>query len=156
MKTIFRLFLTVSILIATPQVQLLNAGVRSVDGYEQSYDAIREVVHQKGRFVELDIPLYIAQSITVDVMNECDQIEFMHNPRLSPDQSMVFVGYFLNDEPGELHIIYLRQATLGAKISVRNDTIENFSKYTYKHYKTKFFYVDKMDYNSLGSEELEH
>lgn len=153
MKTIFRVFLTVCMLIIAPHVLPLNAYISSSNGYEQSYEAISKIVHQKGSSVELDIPLNIAQNIAVNIMNECDEIEFIHNPRLSPDQSMVFIGYFLKGKLGELRIIHLHQATLGAKILVKNDTIENFSKYTYKHYKTKFFYVDPMDDHSQNEEK---
>lgn len=153
MKKIFSVLFTISLLIALPIVLLLNAGVSYANEYEQSYDAIRTVVHQNGSSAELDIPLYMAQNITVDVMNACNQIEFIHKPRISPDQAMVFIGYFLESEPDKLRIIHLHQATLTAKILVKNDTIENFSEYTYKHYKTRFFYVNDAEDTSQDSLE---
>lgn len=156
MKRIFCVFLTISLLIAAPNVSRLDAVASSADNYEQAYEAIRKVVHQKGSSAELDIPLYIAQSITLDVMNGCDQIESIHKPKISPDQSMVFIGYFLNNEPGKLRIIHLRQAALGANISVKNDTIKNFSEYTYKHYKTRFFFVEEMQDTSQDEVEPKH
>lgn len=155
MKTKARVFFVLLLLATVLTIHPLEAKTFSAEDYEQSHEAIRNVVRQKGSSAELDTPLYIAQAIAFDVMDESDFIELIYSPRLSPDQSMVFIGYFLKDEPGKLRIIYLHRPTLDSKLQIKNDTIEGFSKFTYENFKTKFYYVERMDGTSQERAEQE-
>lgn len=150
MKKISHVLCVVLILTLASSVLPLSAyGFAASDaGYERSYESIRKVVHEKGASAELDISLYTAQAIALEVMNECELIEFIHDSRMSPDQSMVFISYFLKDEPGKLRVIYLRRPAHESRLHINNDTMENFSEFAHKHYKTRFYYIERTDGSS--------
>lgn len=145
MKKIFCVFLTLSLLSAAPSFLSARASAYAADDYEQAQEIIRKIIHKKDSSTEVDIPLYIAHIIALEVINECNLIESIHQPRLSPDQSMVFIGYFLKEEPGRLRVLYLRRPTPESKTHIKNDNIENFNEFTYKQYRTKFYYVEPID-----------
>lgn len=154
MKKKFCVFLALLLLTVAPTPLPARAGAYTAGDYEQSQEVIRKIVHQKDSFAEVDAPLYIAHIIALDAINECDLIESIHQPRLSPDQSMVFIGYFLRDEPDQLRVFYLRRPSPEAKTQIKNDSIENFNEFTYKHYRTKFYYVEPID--STAQEKQDH
>lgn len=145
MKKFFCVFCALSLLIAAPSFLSARANTYTADDYEQAQETIRKIIHKKDSSAEVDIPLYIAHIIALDVINECDLIESIHQPRLSPDQSMVFIGYFLKEDPGLMRVLYLRRPAPDSKTHIKNDNIESFNEFTYKQYQTKFYYVAPLD-----------
>lgn len=145
MKKIFCVFLALSLLTAAPSFLSARANTYTADDYEQAQEVVRKIIHKKDSSAEVDIPLYIAHIIAMEAINECDLIETINQPRLSPDQSMVFIGYFLKDEPGQMRVLYLRRPTPESKTQIKNDNIDNFNEFTYKQYRTRFYYVEPID-----------
>lgn len=139
---------------AIPLVSPLSAATPPQAHNRRVKEIVEEIIHREYSSADLDMPIDIAQVVVSSAMNECGLIEYVHDPRRSPDQMIVFIGYSLKDDPDNVRILYIHRNMPDTNCRVVDCTIEHFSKLTHEQYKTKFFYVESPELEEAPDKDI--